>query len=274
MAGKISPVAPVLTGADEEYLHASLPTFGPCGEEVGLGHGLRIDALMLLDLRQRANAIPVDGGGFVVEVGGGLVHQPHELLLRFAAAALQKIARFGNQPGVVLAGNLAGARCTATLDLEEKAGPCTAFEDAVGAGAQQECLLQGVQGGVDGAGACEGSEIVAAPGAGATVFQHLREFMIAGQQDMREGFVVPHQHVVARLQPLDQIGFEQQRVGFGRRRDEFHLGRRRDHAGDAVRLSGELGVAGDALFQASRLADIEQLAVAVIHAVNARTVGQ
>ena len=141
---------------------------------------------MLLDLRQRANAIPVDGGGFVVEAGGGFVHQPHELLLRLAAAAFQKVARFGNKFGVVLAGNLARARRAAAFDLEQQAGPRPAFEDAVGARTQQESLLKRVEGCIDRAGAREGSKIVPAPGAGAAVFQHLREFMIAGQQDMRE----------------------------------------------------------------------------------------
>ena len=80
--------------------------------------------------------------------------------------------------------------------------------------------------------------------------------------------------VVARLQPLDQIGFQQQRFDLGRRRDEDHLRRLRDHVLDAVGLRARLGVGRDALFQARRLADIERLALGVQHAVNPGRIGQ
>ena len=74
-----------------------------------------------------------------------------------------------------------------------------------------------------------------------------------------EGFVVAHQHVEARLHLLDVVGFEQQRLGLGRGRDEDHRDRQRDHAGDAVGVAGRAHVAGDALAHALRLADVEHL---------------
>ena len=229
---------------------------------------------MLLHLRQGTDAVAIYRCGFIVEIGGRLVHQPYELLLRLAAAALQKIARFRDQFSIGLAGNLARARRTAAFDLEQQAGARSALKDAVGAGSQQEGLLQRVEGCVDRTGAGKGAEIITLPAACATMFQYLRKCVIAGQQDMREGLVIPHQHIVARLQPLDQVGFEQQRIGLGRRGDEFHLRRHRNHTGDAVRLSGQFGVARHTLLQASGLADIKQLAAGVIHAIDARTVGQ
>ena len=45
----------------------------------------------------------------------------------------------------------------------------------------------------------------------------LREFVVGGQVDERKRLVVAQQHVVARHQPLDQVAFEQQRLGLGRR---------------------------------------------------------
>ena len=47
-------------------------------------------------------------------------------------------------------------------------------------------------------------------------FVELRELVIGGQMDERERLVVAQQHVVARHQPLDQVAFEQQRLGLGR----------------------------------------------------------
>ena len=58
-----------------------------------------------------------------------------------------------------------------------------------------------------------------APGlvARAAVLGQLREFVVGGQMDERKRLVVAQQHVVARHQALDQVAFEQQRLGLGRR---------------------------------------------------------
>ena len=93
--------------------------------------------------------------------------------------------------------------------------------------------------------------------------------MVARQQDERERLVVAHQHVEARLQLLDEIGFEQQRLGLGARRDEHHVGGQRDHARDAVGVPLAAQVARDALADALGLADVEHLAVRADHPVDA-----
>ena len=51
---------------------------------------------------------------------------------------------------------------------------------------------------------------------------HPRERMILAQQDEREAFVVAQQDVVGRAEALDQLRFEQQRLGLGPRRDDRH----------------------------------------------------
>jgi hypothetical protein len=76
------------------------------------------------------------------------------------------------------------------------------------------------------------------------------------------------------LQPLDQIGLEQQRFGLGAGGDELHVRRLRDHPGDAVGMTAALRVVGHPLLQAARLADIENVAGLVHHPVDARLVGQ
>ena len=93
--------------------------------------------------------------------------------------------------------------------------------------------------------------------------------LAAGDQDVREAFVVAQHHVVAGFQLLDQVGFEQQRLGLGLGGDEHHRAGLRDHAGDAHRLPFGRRVGEDALFDRARLADIEHLAFRADHPVDA-----
>ena len=89
-----------------------------------------------------------------------------------------------------------------------------------------------------------------------------------------KALVVAEGDVEARLQPLDEIEFEQQRFGFGRRGHEQHLRRLGDHARDAVVVAAGFGVGADALLQALGLADIEHVALGTQHAIDARRIRQ
>ena len=94
--------------------------------------------------------------------------------------------------------------------------------------------------------------------------------MSGANEDIGEALVVAQRHVVARLQLLDEIGLEQQRLGVQFGGDEHHRARLRDHARDAGRLALRRDVGGDALLDRARLADIEHLALGADHAVDAR----
>jgi hypothetical protein len=93
--------------------------------------------------------------------------------------------------------------------------------------------------------------------------------MGGANEDIGEALVVAQRHVVARLQLLDEIGLEQQRLGVRLGGDEHHRARLRDHARDAARLALGRRVGGDALLDRGRLADIEHLALGPDHAVDA-----
>jgi hypothetical protein len=93
--------------------------------------------------------------------------------------------------------------------------------------------------------------------------------MAAGDEDVGEALVVAQQHIVARLQLLDEIGLQQQRLGLGLGGDEDHRHGLRDHPGDADGLALRRRIALDALLDRARLADIEHLAVGADHAVDA-----
>jgi hypothetical protein len=104
------------------------------------------------------------------------------------------------------------------------------------------------------------------------VFLDLRKPVRAADQDIRKAFVVAQKHVVLRLELLDEVLLQQQRLGFGPRRQEHHRRGFPDHPGDARAVSGGLGVGRHPLFQRPRLADIEHSALRIEHAVDTRRV--
>ena len=101
------------------------------------------------------------------------------------------------------------------------------------------------------------------------MFQDLRRPVVAGDQDIGKRLVVAQLHVEARPQLLDQIGFQQQRLGFGRGRHDLDGGRRRDHARDARRLRRRPAHRTTAACDVLGLADIEHVAGGIEHAVDA-----
>src|SRR5262249_28794742 len=271
---EIGAVAPVLPGAEEEHLHAEEAALLMHGEHVRLLNAARIDALMRLHGRERGKAVAVDRGALVVQRGGGFLHLGRELLLHPAAAPGEKVVGLAHQLLVIGEFDLACAWARAALDLVEQARPRAALEKTIRAGAQQERALQGRDGTVDRPYRRERPVVAARPGAGAAVLEDLRRPVVAGDQYIRERLVVAQQHVEARPQPLDQVGFEQQRLGLGRGRDEFERGGRRNHALDARIVAGRPSVGEDALADALGLADVEHVAVGVDHAIDARAGGR
>jgi hypothetical protein len=269
-AREIGAVAPVLPGAEEEHLDTGVAALLVDREHVGLFHCARIDALLRLDRRQCGEAVAVERGGLEFEFVRRLLHFGRELLLHRMAAAGQEFGRLAHQLGIAGEIDLAGAGAGAAPDLVEQAGPRAAFEEAVGAGADQERALQRRDGAVDRAGRGKRTEIAPGPRLRAAMFQDLRRPMVSGDQDIGKRFVVAQLHVEARPELLDQIGFEQQRLCLRRRRDDLDIHGRRDHAQDA-RRQWRVGacVGGQPLADVLRLADIEHVAGGVEHAVDA-----
>ncbi len=269
-AGKIGAVAPVLVGAEEERLDAELPRLLADREHVRFGDRARIDALLALDRRQRADPVAQPRRLLEFKPGGGLAHLVRESLADRAAAAGKEVAGLADQFGIVVERDLAGARAGAALDLIEQAGPGAVLVEAVRAGAQQERALQRVEGAEDRPGAGEGTEIVARRVARAAMLDQPRGRMPGADEDIGEALVVAQRHVVAGLQLLDEIGLEQQRLGVRLGGDENHRARLGDHARDAARLAFGRGVGGDALLDRARLADVEHLALRPDHPIDAR----
>ena len=86
---------------------------------------------------------------------------------------------------------------------------------------------------------------------------------------MRKGFIVFEQNVVVRFQPFDQVVFQQERFGFGRRFDDFYLFDLGDHPLDAHALPFGAGIRIQSFAQVFRFADIQHFALTGQHTVYA-----
>ena len=111
---------------------------------------------------------------------------------------------------------------------------------------------------------------MARPRARSAMFDDLRRPVIGRDQDIGEGLIVAQQHIEAWPQPLDQVGFKQQRLGLGAGNDEFERAGRPDHAFDAGVEAGRTRIGANAVTDVFRLADIEHVAARIDHAVHAR----
>ena len=269
MRREVGAVAEILAGAQEEHLHADLPALGMGGEDVGFVDRGQGDRLVRLDVGERADAVAQHRRAFEFELGRCLVHALRQRLLNLAVAAAQEAAHLVDDGVVLGLVDAADARRRAALDLVLQAGPGARREHAVGAGAQREGALQGVERAVDRRGRGEGAEILVGRIAHAAVLGELRPFGILADDDIGKRLVVAQQHVEARPEALDQVVLEQQRLGLAAGDRELHGPGRRHHADQARRQAGRLGVGGDPAAQRARLADIEDLAVGADHAIDA-----
>ncbi len=258
-----------MAAAEKEHLDAGLPARLVAGDHIGIDDPGHMDVLVALHQRQRADAVADQRGGLEIERLGRFLHLHREALLDIVAAARQKQLSLLDQPGVFLAADAPDAGRAAALDLEQQARAGPVGEDAVAARAQQKRLLQGDQRAVDRAGRGERPEIGAGLVARAAKLGQLRKIVIGGQVDERERFVVAQQDVVARHQPLDQIALEQQRLGLGGGDDDFERGGLGHHPPQPVRQPGRMGIVLHPALQIARLADVERIALAVEHAVDA-----
>ena len=266
---EIGAVAPVLPGAKEKHLDAIIAAGLMQCEHVGFLDIARIDALMRRNRRERRQPVAIDRRALEIERVRGRVHFEAKFFLHQPAAAGEKLIGLAHQFGIAGEIDLLRAGRRAALDLIKQTRPRARLKKRIRAGAQQEGALQRIDGAVDRAGRCERPVIMSLARARAAMLEDLRRPVIGCDQDIGERLVVAQQHVEARTQPLDQIGFQQQRFGFGFGADEFHRHRRRDHAGDTAVVPGRPRIGGDPLLDVFRLADIEHLALVVDHAVDA-----
>ncbi len=273
-AREIGLIAPVLKGAEEEGLNARLPALHRQGEDVRLLEGARIDPLPRADVRHRRDAVAQHGGGFVIQPLRRLLHLPRQFRLHPVRAPGEKILGLLHQRVVFGDAHLARAGRGAAADLVQKAGPGAVGVNRIGAAADEKGLLHGADRPVHRPGVGEGAVVGALHPPRPAMLGQPRRLVIPGDEDVGKRLVVAQQHVVARLELLDQVGFQQQRLGLGGGDGGLHARHLHQHQGDAVGVPLPARVGAHPRLQIARLAHVEQLAGGVMHAVNARLARQ
>src|SRR5690606_29095042 len=145
--------------ADEEDLHTGVPAFLMQRDDVGFFDRLGVDALGRLYSGQSADAVAQRRGAFKFHRRTRLGHGGGQFGLYPCRAPAEEQNRIIDQPAVVVLPDQPHAGGAATLDLMQEARACASLEDAVGAAAQQEGLLQLVERAVDAARRGEGAEV-------------------------------------------------------------------------------------------------------------------
>jgi hypothetical protein len=212
----------------------------------------------------------VQGGALeLLPLGGGL-HLALLLALDLAVAAGEEVDDRVDVAAVLLPADVLDAGRPAALDVVVEAGAAGAAARLLAlAGAELEELAEQVERLPDPLGAGEGAEVGAAGAVLLAGEVDPRVVLVEADADVGVGLVVPQADVEARPVALDEALLGQQRlrlVGGDQRFDPV------DARGEAGVAAGEVG--GDALADRARLADVEQLAVAVVEEIDAGLVGQ
>ena len=87
----------------------------------------------------------------------------------------------------------------------------------------------------------------------------LAHLKVLGQHQPRIRFVIPEHDIEARFQALDEIGLEQQGLGFGVGRDDLDRNGLAHHPPQPFRQSPAIGVGRDPFAQAAGLADLQSI---------------
>ncbi len=277
MRGEVGAVAQVAASAHHRQVHAGAAALELHGEDVDVLVARRqaalVHGLLVQHPRQRRDAVAVLRGALELEHLGVAHHLGLQLGHHRLVVAQQEALGVVHVARVVGRRDQAHARARAALDLVQQAGPRAVGEHGVLAGTQAEHLLDQLDRLLDGPRARIRAEVLVLAVDGAAVVGHARE-RVGDQAQVRIALVVAEQDVELRVQRLDQVVLEQQRLGLGAHHGGLEPRDAADHVADARAAVILLEVAGDAALQVARLAHVQHGAGDVEVAVDAGHRGQ
>ncbi len=235
-------------------------------------HGLLLEGTL-----ERLDVVAEPRGPLVLLGGGGLAHVALEPLDETGGVARHEVAEVLSEPAVLILGHPADARGGALVDIAQQARPPDlpgALEHPRRAGAHGEHPEQKIDGLADRPGVGVGPEVAGALALGAAQDLHPGEGVAHRDGEEGIGLVVPVFDVEPGVELLDPRVFELEGLDLGADDgpvDALGGGEHRLGARMQAREVGEVGV--EALPKALRLADIDDPALGVPEAVDARGLG-
>ena len=256
---------------DEHQGDAELPAPRRHGDDVGVVIGPRRHDLLRLQRLQVRQLIAQPRRLLEFQALGCGFHAPPEILLNLVVTPLEHLDGRPHVAGVAVLGDEPDARGGASLNLVLQAGTRAVREIGVLAVAQPEELLQLLQGLANRTRRRVRPEEPAGLLARAPIEREARKIVARVEMQERKALVVAEQDVEARAMRLDEVELEQQRLGVGVRDGDFHAGGLRHQRLNLGVHVARLEVGAHPALQVSRLADVENLALGIQHAIHART---
>ncbi len=283
MHRKVRPIAQVPPAAHHGQVHAGAAALHAHGQNVHILVVDGLDGLLVQHARQSLNLVAHLGRLFKLQLVGMRHHSRLQRLQQFLGFTTQQGLGVLHVGGIGLGRNQFHAGPRAALDLIEQARPRAVGKNRVFAGAQPEHLLQQLDGFFHRPGAGIGAEIAVLFVYRAAVIGHARKQLaggiasgVGGARDFEVGvaLVVAEQDVELGVQRLDEVVFQQQRLGLGAHHRGFHAHDLADHVADARAAMVLLEIAGHPALEVERLAHVKQRVLRVEIAVNTGQRGQ
>ena len=267
---KVRPVAQVATAAHHGQVHAGAAALHAHGQNVHILVVGGFDRLLVQHARQRRELVAHLGRLLELQPVGVRHHARFELLQQLAGFAAQHGLGIAHIQRIGFGRYQIHAGAGATLDLIEQTGAAAVGKHRVLAGAQPKDFLQQLNAFLDRPGTGIGAEVAVLLVHGAAVVGNARKLLKrrfallavtvghAGYLEIGIAFVVPEQDVVFGVQRLDEIVFQQQRLGFGAHHRGLQTRDLADHMAYARAAMLLLEVAGNATLEVDGLAHVEQ----------------
>ena len=270
-------VAQMPAAAHHGQVHADLAARAGHRDHVGVFGAVGVlHGLLVQHARERPHLIAQGRGLFEAQFDRGLLHARLDLAHHVLRLAVEKAHGALHIGRVFFLAQGLHARRRAAPDLMQQARPRAVGEHRVFAGPQAKDLLQYLDGLAHRPGVGIRAEIPAAARGGPAVIRNARPVVLRHLQ-IGVGLVVAKKNVVARVQALDEVVFQDQRFGLGARHRHLDPGHLGHHLRDARAGQRLLEIRGHALFQVARLAHVHDLASFVqmpVHARQMRKIGQ
>ena len=270
---KEAPVSEIDAAAHRDHHHGTDPAIDRGTDDVEIA--LPADLLTLgLQPTQRRDLLAQPRRGLEIQRLGRRLHLADQPVDELLVAAFEQFHRILHVARIVRLADEADTGRRASLDLVLQAGPRAVLEEAVATVAQLEQTHERVLCLLDCTGTGERAEIMPFPLLSAAVIYHPRVVVIAGDHEVGITLVIPQVDVVTRPVALDQRGFKQQRLVFRMRDRDLDIRHLVEHGLGLGVARRAQEIAGHPLLQVLGLADIEHVALGVVHAVHAGRLSQ
>ena len=215
-------------------------------DHICIAKPFQIDTILALNMRESPDTVPECRRTFKLQIRRRRFHLGRQALLDGGRFARQELLGFRDQRGVIGFRYPVYTGCGAALDLEQQAGPGARIKYRIAAGSQQEHALQGRQRLIHRPDGRKRPPIGCALPPFPPMLGNLRKRVVFRDDQPGIGFVIPKDDVEARPEALDEIGFQQQRLGLGPCGDHFERPGFKNHAPEAFRQAGDLRIGSDA----------------------------